>query len=453
MQRSISLFFNKLVLVSYLLLCTMCSWALETDEIADWTFIVYMAADNDLRGFGIKNIKQMAQVGSNERINIVVHLDIKLPGNKKITRRYLVKKDELVQEDTENTQVAMDSGDPETVISCCRWAITEHPARNFAFVPWDHGSGPVDLDRGKIHNPIELFAFNPDTRKLEIDRSIGYFEFLEQQRDRWWLNRGVCWDDSTGNYLTNQKFDYALHTVRSRYLNGEKFALIIFDACLMASLEIGNICKNHADYMIASQEVELGAGLEYKKVLSPFIHQSLSPADFARHIVRTYDEVYSRITDDYTYSALDLNQIDLLEDNVHSVAELLIFALKHQRGNSVSSLIATAISKRACTHFSEPSYIDLHHLYKNLLANLHRLTLSTSDEISLRIELEKKLLQGLELFDRVVIANVVGKNLSKAKGISIYFPEMSIHSSYPRTTFATDGNAWITLLRSYLHRA
>ena len=39
-----------------------------------WTFIVYIAADNDLRIFAANNIKQMAQVGSNENLNIAVCL-------------------------------------------------------------------------------------------------------------------------------------------------------------------------------------------------------------------------------------------------------------------------------------------------------------------------------------------------------------------------------------------
>src|SRR5882724_6909888 len=40
-----------------------------------WTIIIYMAADNDLRNFATRNIKQMASIGSNDQINIVVHLD------------------------------------------------------------------------------------------------------------------------------------------------------------------------------------------------------------------------------------------------------------------------------------------------------------------------------------------------------------------------------------------
>src|SRR3990167_10950429 len=60
------------------------------------TIIIYMAADNDLRIFAARNIQQMAAIGSNENISILVHLDIRISGNKKITRRYLIEKDKVL---------------------------------------------------------------------------------------------------------------------------------------------------------------------------------------------------------------------------------------------------------------------------------------------------------------------------------------------------------------------
>ena len=53
----------------------------------NWTILVYMSADNDLRNFAIRNIKQMTLIGSTEYNNILVHLDIRISNNQKITRR------------------------------------------------------------------------------------------------------------------------------------------------------------------------------------------------------------------------------------------------------------------------------------------------------------------------------------------------------------------------------
>src|SRR5262245_40192827 len=45
-----------------------------------WTMIIYIAADNDLRNYAIRNIKQMSNIGSNQYVNIIVHIDIRVNG-------------------------------------------------------------------------------------------------------------------------------------------------------------------------------------------------------------------------------------------------------------------------------------------------------------------------------------------------------------------------------------
>lgn len=446
---------TKKILFKHILLYTFLFFifSLQAEPQRKWTFIVYMAADNDLRGFAIKNIKQMAQVGSTEHITILIHLDIKLSGNQKITKRYLVEKGQLVQDnDQDSATQSMDSGDPATLVSCCKWAIENYPADDYGLIFWNHGSGPLDPERGKILNPIELFVFNPETRKLEIDRSIGYFDLLAQQKDTCWYDseRGICWDDTTGNYLTNQKLESALKTICTLYLNGGKFSLIGFDACLMASIEISNIIQHYAHYMTASEEVELGAGLNYTKVLAPFVGRSLKPDEFAKHIVQTYYDVYSRITDDFTHSALDLSKMSLLEQNVDTIAQLLIYALQNQLGTSVKDTITRCISKTNCTHFSEPTYLDLHDIYRNLSYYMDKFVLVNPHTDALfKQNLKHALASGMELFTSIVLANVAGPNLSNAKGISIYFPDGPIHKSYSKTNFARDNN-WYQLLRFYL---
>jgi hypothetical protein len=93
------------------------------------TVMIYMAADNDLRPFAARNIQQMANVGSNKNLTIVVHLDIRISGSKKITRRYLIEKDQVLHIDPYNPLTQqMDSGNPATLISFCEWATQHYPA-------------------------------------------------------------------------------------------------------------------------------------------------------------------------------------------------------------------------------------------------------------------------------------------------------------------------------------
>lgn len=413
-----------------------------------WTFIVYMAADNDLAPFSRKNLSQMASIGSTDSINIVVHLDTKIPGNKKITKRYYVQKNQLIimNNDDQSTQ-SMDSGSPDTLINCCRWAIKNFPADNYALILWNHGTGIIDISRPRSINPSELFIFNPATNLIELDRTIPFLEFVQMKACD---PRGICFDDTTNHYLTNQGLEQALKTICNRFLHGRKFNIIGFDACHMAMLEIANIIKDYAHLTVGSEEVELGTGWRYDLVLAPFIEGHMDQYSFAEHIVNAYEKTYAKITHDYTQSAIDLDQIQLLEDMLDNIARLLIECLTNQANNSVKEALKASRHKLLCTHFDEPSFIDLHHLLTNILHNLHKFKLQNK-RMQTRIikDLKDQLSLATNLIVKITIANTAGKNLHKAQGIAIYFPEQRIHHSYKKTKFAIN-NRWINFLQLYL---
>ncbi|MFC1841903.1 clostripain-related cysteine peptidase [Candidatus Dependentiae bacterium] len=425
----------------------------HTDKVSlpekEWTLMVYISADNDLRNFAIRNIKEMAKVGSNQHINIIVHLDIRLPGNQKATKRYYIKKDQILHLNADDPQTQrMDSGNPETLISFCQWSVSAFPATHYGLILWNHGTGAIDPRRGRIIKLSDLFTFNPQINKVEVDRSIGFFDLIDAYQQE---NRGICWDDTTGNYLTNQNLDYALNRICTEILGGQKLDLIGFDACLMQMTEVGNITKHYADIMIASQEVILGTGWPYIGILKPFEQRSLTSEEFSTHIVNSYRNRYNRITNDYTLSALDLEYFSLLEENINLVSGLLVSCLKKQKNKSVKKAIATSRNRMLCTHFDEPSFIDLHHFYANLLATVEHFALhNKQEEAQYKQALTEALAEGCHIIEAMTIANVTGKNLSKAKGISIYFPTNRIYFSYRKLPFCQSNN-WIVFLTQYLN--
>ncbi len=414
----------------------------------EYTFITYMAADNDLARYARQNLNQQAAVGSTEYINVLVHLDTRVPGNRKVTKRFYIEKNKYIPQGPDRK---MDSGNPETLIDCCRWAIKNFPAKKYVLVLWDHGSGTIDINRPRSINTSELFVFNPETNLIELDRSIPFLYFLElqlQQELDCDPGRGICFDDSTGNYITNQNLEYALKTICTKYLHGKKFSIIAFDACLMSMIEIANITKDYTDIVVASQEVEYAPGWRYDLVLSPFVHQNLDQYAFAQHMVNSYELAYSKISHDYTLSALNMHTIQLLEDSIDQVARLLIECLKYQHKTSVKNAIKTSRHKLLCTHFDEPSYVDLHHLLCNIRDNISKFTLKKGYQ-HLPAKLKKGIKRTLTFLEDSIIANTTGKNLKQARGISIYFPERRIHSSYPKTNFAKT-NSWSVFIHYYL---
>lgn len=408
-----------------------------------WTFLVYMAADNDLRAFAANNIKQMASIGSNENIHIVIHLDIRLNDNQKVTRRYYVEKNKINHMNQEENTQRMDSGDPQTLISFCEWAIKNYPAHNYALILWDHATGILDPKYYKIVNPTELFIFNPASNKFELDRSVEYldlFDYIDLDQ------RGICFDSSTGNYITNQKLEFALQEICANCIHG-KFKLIGFDACLMSMLEVGNFIKYYAETMVGSQEVELGAGWNYAHVLQPFATPSavIDYPTFAAHIVHAYQLSYHKITDDFTQSAIDLRKLPLLEQNIDLVGKLLLECLQKQQSSTVHDAIQASKHRKACTHFDVNSYLDIDDLYSNLQSHIGKIRLNTRS--NLIQQLTNALNEGRKIIEEVVIANTCGKKYKKAKGISIYFPD-HIQPSYLNARFANE-NAWGTFVRFY----
>ncbi|MEX0940337.1 MAG: clostripain-related cysteine peptidase [Candidatus Babeliales bacterium] len=421
----------------------------KTMHEKEYSFMTFMAADNDLGPFARKNLREQSNAGSTQYINIITQLDTRVAGNKKVTKRYYVEKDKLlVINHNDPTTQQMDSGVPNTLIDFCKWGIHNFPAKKYVLNLWNHGTGALDIGPKRTINPFPLFLFNPENNLIELDRSIPFFDFI--QSCAYADQRAICFDDTTGHYLTNQDLEYALDSICTNLLNGKKLTIICFDACLMSMIEIANIVKNYAEYMVASQEVELGTGYNYYKILTPFSSHSPDKEAFARHIVYSYEQAYTNITNDFTQSALDLKFINALEQNINQVSMLLIDSIKFQQGKSIVDTIKASRHKLFCTHFDEPSYIDLHHFYNNLLTNLKRFNYKNGRHgEAIRQQLNAALLQGIDLIKKTVIANVTGKNLARANGISIYFPERRIHSSYHRTNFAKT-NAWPQFLKDYL---
>ncbi|RTL06818.1 hypothetical protein EKK58_03840 [Candidatus Dependentiae bacterium] len=410
-----------------------------------WTIIVYMAADNDLRNFAARNIQQMASVGSNHYLNILVHLDIKISATQKVTRHYYIADSASIYQMNANdpyTQ-SMDSGDRNTLVKTCSWAAQDFPADQYALILWNHGTGILDPAKYKISHP-DFFVFDQENYIFRLDRSVGFIDFIEQG------NRGVCWDDSTGNFLTNQKLNTALNYICHNVL-GKKFSIIGFDACLMAMVEVGNLIAPYADFMVASQEVEMGAGWDYQKTLEPFLHEAPTPANLAKNIVSGYQKTYNPLTNDYTLSAVDLSTISNVEKNVETVATLLLDAISKQSNNSVVNTLKMAASPSICTCFEEPTYVDLYDFYTNVLANLNRFKFKNNNQETTMLisKINTALKNGQMLIPSTVFANVTGKNLSKARGLSIYFPQRTIHSSYPATPFAQK-NSWFKLIKACL---
>lgn len=164
-----------------------------------WTFMVYMAGDNNLSGAGDEDLREMRQVGSTDDVNVVVQFD---NAGQEGTRRYRVLRD---GDDLVESLGPTDSGDPNVLLDFIRWAHATYPADRYALVLWNHGGGwepsAIDEIAQQVRSPqygaresVERAA--SPLRRVFFRPSLQTIMGLPSPQER-----AICSDDGTGHSL------------------------------------------------------------------------------------------------------------------------------------------------------------------------------------------------------------------------------------------------------------
>jgi len=298
---------------------------------SDWTVMVYLAADNDLEDCAIDDFLEMAQVGSNDDLKIVVLLD-RTPGyddrynNWTDTRRGLVMAGDTPGSTWGTSLGEKNTGAAATVSEFANWAMATYPATRYAFIFWNHGNGWRTQALAALR---ELrAAADPAARAAAADRlrSLAGVAFAESEpADETELLaaiarrvKAVCWDDSSGgDALTVKEVQQAIAAFT------DTIDLVGFDACLMGMIEVGYQLRNSgAEVMVASEETIPGEGWPYHTLLDDLKNDSTATAEaFGTYIV---DRYYASVGNDLTLSAVALDEYGSLGGLVDTLATTLI---------------------------------------------------------------------------------------------------------------------------------
>ena len=408
----------------------------------EWTIMVYMAADNDLKPFTPKSLREMMKVGSNEKINIIAQLHTHNQG-RKVATRYYVEPGIATPIKQLNTDQNKDSGLAGTLEQFCAETIAAYPAKHYALIIWNHGTGPLIPDESLSIHTADLFEPKAKWHKPSALPPL-------QLNITTTITRGICFDDSTGHYITDVDLASILENIRNNLLGGQKIDIVGLDACIMSSIEEAWAIRKQADIMIASQESEAGTGWNYQAILEPLSTQNYGPIELANHIVKMYQKAYPRPVYGrfYTLSATDLSQIDELAHGLERISLILLELLDQDHNGQIAQALKISRNRYLCTHFDEPDYIDLGNFLDNLRKSIGKVQASPNNLHHLK-SLREELQQALKILKKAVFANVQHKDKHKTTGLSIYFPEHSMHPSYTNTVFAKSCN-WSALMDAYL---
>jgi hypothetical protein len=403
---------------------------------AKWTFMVYMAGDNNLSSAGDKDLGEMRQVGSTPDVNIIVQFDN--AGNQG-TQRYRVLSGG--QPDLVMSMGETDSGSPKVLQEFIEWAAKAYPAERYALVLWSHGSAWAPSEIERVARSVNSPNFTSTEATKRSSSPAGKVVFRTSLERIYQLPtssaRAICVDDGSGHSLDTLELEKVL--AKAKEILGQEIDLLGMDACLMSNLEVAYQVKPYVKYLVASEESEPNDGWPYDRVLRRLVGDpDLPTGQAAEHIVRDYiqsyiDRGYKKAV---TQSALDLAKIEALTGPLDGLAQALAAMDRQQMRNSLwGALYAT-------TSFFDGTLMDIPHLCKEL----EKQPVSPAVRQACA-QVRDALAQGAGRF--VIAEGHNGKTVANCGGVSIYLPMLKEMSRfYPELAFSSQ-HPWLKVVQKY----
>ena len=393
---------------------------------ARWTVLVFMNAANNLQPDSLLNVAQMASVGSDANLNIIVQwkqancVDCGSPSFQ-ATKRYRITKhtqaevNSIAAGDTSSltrdelappanfydpvTQQA-DMGDWRVLHDFASWGAANYPADHLMALMWDHGAG-----------------WRP-TRALNKLRPVF---------------RGFSEDNATNNEVQTWEIPTALAGL------AQPVDLLAFDCSLMQMMEVAYEARNSARVLVGSEESPPGAGYRYDLWLSQLKSSAADPCTAASNIQTTFVNYYVANRPDFhniTQSIIDLSKMQSVGSALNT------FGRELQR---VKTTEATQIqsARNSAQHYAYFDNKDLYH-YAALIGG-------STGSASLK-QAVSDLQSTLTGTNGAVITNMRGSTgQSNSNGLAVYVPTPSAFlNAYGNLALSKAGAApeWMAFLEA-----
>ena len=259
----------------------------------EWTFMVYLAADNNLDELGRSDLEEMKEVGSGPELAIVAQWDRRQAGS---TKRYCLRHGTRLQADEVADLGETNTGDPKELARFMLWAMRAYPARRYALVLWNHGTGWKEDDLYQVAERAGVYPARGEAGEGAAPLSSLIARIAERgprgplfsSSIRSILARGIAYDDTARDLLDNAELKQAISTALTA--SGEsKLALLGFDACLMSMLEVVYQVKDVVRCVVGAQDWEPVGGWPYNAILSELAARpSMDEQELATAVVRHY---------------------------------------------------------------------------------------------------------------------------------------------------------------------
>jgi hypothetical protein len=343
------------------------------EDLADWTILVYLNADNSLYSAGLDDMKEMEAVGSTKKINVVVQFDGNQNGD---SARYYIEKDKIGLAEITSKPVQqmgeVDMGDWKNLVDFVLWGIAKYPAKRIFIDVWNHGSGWL--------------------------KTYPYYRSP--------IITGISYDDSSNNHISTPQLGEAMKEISSAL--GRKIDVYCSDACLMQMLEVGYEIKEYAKVIVGSEETEPGDGWPYDDFLRGLGKLKDKEARaVAELLVDAYGKSYSNGSQgksEVTLSAIDVEGLDQFVSTLNDFTKRLNSLLPVQ---SATILQIAGASQ----NFAEAANRDLMDFINRLTGTITDEALATKAE-SLKNAFSKMMIKSIYTDPRYAGSN----------GLAIWLP-------------------------------
>lgn len=259
------------VLLLALALFSSVSFASEKD----WTFVVFMNADNNLCGAGSKDIEEMKSFDASEFANVIVVFDCATYGDSKI----LKINGKNVETLNYGLPSEFDMGDYKFFMEIVDRVLTDYPASKNFVTLWNHGSG--------------------------WEKSLIV------------TTKGISYDDNSRNHMNTPQLGIAMEYLSQKH----KIDVLGFDACLMQMIEVIYEVSDYVGFVLGSEFSEPADGWEYTTIMKTLATKPTAEV-LGSKIVKSYMDSYINLptTGPFAWnlqlSLIDTQKLKLFTENL-----------------------------------------------------------------------------------------------------------------------------------------
>ncbi|MBX9964041.1 MAG: hypothetical protein K2Y35_13340 [Burkholderiales bacterium] len=326
-----------------------------------WTIMVYMNAKNNLEGDAIDNFYEIAQVQGIDRVNLLVEMGRPKNHYSKVDEawdgvmrfRVTGKESKPRRASALDALGDVDMASPETLRRFVEWSMEHYPAQRYMLIVWNHGQG------WRFQRALKKQLRDQGARRAVSDVTLADLSNADTPGVGGF--RAISYDEDSGNLLYNRQLQDELQGLAK---SGKRIDVLGFDACLMAMVETAYAFRSISKVMIASEELEPGAGWPYLDWLSRLVSKpSATPQEVGAMVVEAYGRRYGNnyLT---TLSAIELGRVEMLAQKISALSTTIL-----QSPQEMDALVHVRKGVRGYGDWATPSLgfsVDLDFLLRSL---------------------------------------------------------------------------------------